>query len=265
MDLNYKVFGAGKNLIILHGLFGMLDNWQNIAQSLSQNFRVFIIDQRNHGRSPHSEEHNYQVMARDLYDFMIRHNIFSASLLGHSMGGKVAMHFAKYYPQNTEKLIIADISPAAYDKQKYDHERIFECIEMILDGFYSDLKEAEKEFIRIMESKRIAMFLLKNLKKGEKGRFSWKFNALALKKNYKKILEGLDFDDPYRGKTLFIKAAKSPYIQAQDYQIIKSMFRDFKIVTIAESSHWVHAEQPELFLSAVNSFLMEEEVRNTPL
>lgn len=257
MELNYKSFGEGKALIILHGLFGMLDNWQAIAKSFSDKYRVFIIDQRNHGKSPHDNMHNFNVMARDIYDFLSQHQLYSASFIGHSMGGKTAMQFARFYPQMTEKLVIADIAPSAYKQHNPDHYKIFECIDLLNEKPFTELNQAEEAFVEIMGSKRIAMFLLKNLKKSNDGRLIWKFNAPVLKNNYENMLDGIEFIRPHEGKTLFIKASDSHYINREDYEIIERSFNDFKLVTLTEASHWLHVDQPDLFKSVVKKFLAE--------
>ena len=164
MELNYKQIGIGEPLVILHGLFGMLDNWQSIAKKLGKHFEVFTVDLRNHGKSPHADEHNYAVMARDIYDFLEEQNIFSTHLLGHSMGGKVAMQFAAYFPGFVKKLIVADIFPKAYTDARLDHERIFEAMEIVNECKFTDRKEGEAKLQEIINDDRIFQFVLKNLR-----------------------------------------------------------------------------------------------------
>ena len=173
MELNYKQFGQGEPIIILHGLFGTLDNWQTIAKQLAEHYMVYIIDQRNHGKSPHSDDFSYEIMAEDLKEFMFRHHIYEATIIGHSMGGKVAMRFALDYPDMVSKLVVVDITPKRY---KGEHETIFEAM------FDLDLKnlihrkEIDEQLKSRIPNDGVRLFLMKNLAREKTGGYRWKMN-----------------------------------------------------------------------------------------
>jgi pimeloyl-ACP methyl ester carboxylesterase len=267
MELNFRKYGEGPSLIILHGLYGASDNWVSIARELAKDFEVFIPDQRNHGDSPKTDEHNYEVLTEDLSNFMETHSIKKATLLGHSMGGKVAMFFANKYPERTENLIVVDISPRSYRNpdlpvpHTVDHRKIIEAMQKV------DFKKAENRMdIDMMlaeniKSQRIRQFLLKNVKRKDQESFCWKLNLEALKKSLPDIMDGLDpekdksDEDSNKFPVLFIKGENSDYIDDADYSIIKDFFPPAEIVTIPNAGHWLHAEQPELFLKNVRYFL----------
>lgn len=253
MQLNFKKVGEGEPLIILHGLFGSLDNWMTLAKKLGENFEVFIIDARNHGQSPHSSEFNYDVMADDLYAFLMQHNIVNPIVLGHSMGGKTAMQFAVNYPNKLAKLIVVDIAPKAYPV----HHRI------ILDGMLSlnfevikTRKEADKQLSKYIDDFSVRQFLLKNLYWIEKGKLAWRFNLPVINQNIEIIGQGLENINPFEKPTLFIRGEKSNYITLNDFESIKKIFPNSEIKTL-ESGHWVHAEKPKEFLQMLVSFLVD--------
>ena len=254
MDLNFKSFGQGEPIIILHGLFGTLDNWQTIAKQLAEKYWVFIIDQRNHGRSPHDPEMNYKVMADDLKHFMEEHWIHKAFVLGHSMGGKTAMQFAVDFPEMVEKLIVVDIGPFS---KRGGHGFIFDALlSMNLDDIKSR-KEADALLSEKIPEFGIRQFLLKNLARDKKGGFSWKMNLPVLHKEYTEILADVDVNDPFDGETLFIRGAQSNYIDEKDFSDYKNIFPNAHLETIEKAGHWVHADRPNELLQAVTNFLKD--------
>ena len=182
MQLNFKTFGQGFPLIILHGLFGSLDNWQTIAKKLADKLQVYIIDQRNHGKSPHSNEFNYELLSNDLLEFFEQQKIHKAHIIGHSMGGKTAMQFALEHSEKVEKLIVVDVAPVAYEDR---HSNVFAAL------FAADVKSAttREEVENILRQKldndeATVQFLLKGLSRDELGKhFEWKFNVESLHKN----------------------------------------------------------------------------------
>ncbi len=257
MQLNYKEFGSGPPLIILHGLFGSLDNWQTVARELAQNFTVFILDLRNHGRSPHSEVHTYEAMCEDLLAFMEEHWIFETHLIGHSMGGKLAMHFALHQADKVSKLVVVDIAPKAYPG---GHEIIFRALQNLpLEDIHSRA-EANEWLSGAIISEPIRQFLLKNLKRTKENTFAWKPNIELLHRQYGEILReitppgGQTFDKP----TLFVRGGRSGYISEEDVQGIKKLFPKAEIYTIPEAGHWVHAEAREEFVRVVRNFLLSD-------
>ena len=267
MNLFYRKYGEGPPFIILHGLFGSSDNWMSIGKILSERFMVFLIDIRNHGNSPHSEEFNYTLLKNDILDFMLAQNIDKAIIMGHSMGGKAAMFFAADYPEKVQSLIIVDISPGSYlsiDKpspQSLDHMNILTAMLGVNLPKVKNREEVDKLLAPAIKSERIRRFLLKNIKRDHDNKFSWKLNVQALHDNLPKIMEGLDTNKFIKGNgvtgfpILFVKGEQSDYINNENLPLIKIIFPTANIVTIPGAGHWVHAEQPELFIKTINDFL----------
>ncbi len=256
IELNYKEFGHGDPLIILHGLFGTLDNWQTMARRLSEHFTVFIVDQRNHGKSPHTEKHGYTCLAEDLHDFMASKWIYKANLLGHSMGGKTVMRFATEYPEMVDKLIVADIAPKAYPDT---HSQIFNALLSIDLTTVSNRQEVDEILTKSIDSWAIRQFLLKNVNRNKiTHRYEWKMNLPILYKYYKNILKFDLGKEVFEGKTLFIRGAQSTYIQDEDMLEILEYFPSAQLQTIDKAGHWLHADQPEEFFNTILTFLEED-------
>ena len=252
MGLNFKSFGQGDPIIILHGLFGTLDNWQTIAKKLAEHYTVYIVDQRNHGRSPHFEEMDYELMASDIKAFMESQWIYSCHLIGHSMGGKTAMQFAADYPDILEKLIVVDIAPKVYEG---GHQAIFDALfSLDLDQIQSR-KEADQLLATQIEDFGIRQFLLKNLTRSKEGGYQWKMNLPIIYQSYSSILSTIEPSEPFEKETLFIRGGQSNYIQSSDELLIKAQFPMATIQTIESAGHWVHAEAPNALLDMVLSFL----------
>ncbi len=253
MKLNYKKVGEGSPLIILHGLFGSLDNWMSIAKELSPNFEVFLVDERNHGQSPHSNEFNYVVMANDLYEFVQEHNIINPIVLGHSMGGKTAMQFAMNYPNSLSKLIVADIAPKGYPVH---HRQIIDGLLSLNFEMIKTRQEADAELSKHIGDLSVRQFLLKNLYWIEQGKLAWRFNLSVINNNIDMVGVGLKNIQLFSKPTLFVRGEKSNYVLDSDFENIKNIFPNSEIETISNSGHWVHAENPTEFLEIVKSFLM---------
>ena len=252
IELNYKEFGQGEPVIILHGMFGMLDNWQTIARQLSEKYLVYAIDQRNHGRSPHTDGIDYQLLAEDLKAFMESHWIYKARIIGHSMGGKAAMEFAVNNPDMVEKLVVIDIAPKTYGGS---HELIIDTLRSIDLEKLTDRKDAESQIAEKIEDAGTRQFLLKNLTRNEETlAFEWKMNLANIYANYEKIL-GTISDGKFEGETLFVRGAKSDYILEEDEKLIHDFFPNADIKTIENAGHWVHAEQPKILLEMILAFL----------
>ena len=254
INLNYKEFGHGDPLIILHGLFGTLDNWQTMARRLSEFFTVFIVDQRNHGKSPHTEEHGYPCLAEDLHDFMASKWIYKAHLLGHSMGGKTVMRFATEYPEMIDKLIVADIAPKSYPDT---HSDIFKALMSIDLTTVSSRQEVDDQLGQSIKSFAVRQFLLKNVHRNKHShRYEWKMNLPVLYKYYSRILQFDLGPEIFEGETLFIRGAQSPYIQDEDMLEILEHFTQARLETIDKAGHWLHADQPEAFFTLAKEFLI---------
>lgn len=252
MDLNYKVFGSGEPIIILHGLFGTLDNWQTIAKKLADQYMVYIVDQRNHGRSPHVEGHNYKVMAEDLASFMEENWIHHAHVIGHSMGGKTAMQFAVDFPDMLDKLVVVDIAPKKY---KGGHQTIFEALLSVNLEQVQERKEVETQLSKYIDDVGVRLFLMKNLSRKKEGGFAWKMNLQEIYINYSNILDEIIIDPAVSNETLFVNGGKSAYVSLEDQAFIKTCFTHVQFQTIADAGHWVHAEQPQALIHCLNSFL----------
>ena len=267
MELFYRKFGEGSPVIIVHGLYGSSDNWVTIGKELASEHEVFILDQRNHGRSPHSLEHTYLLMKNDLLEFMDKMNLDKAHLIGHSMGGKTIMFFAADYPERVASLIVVDISPRSYrsldqpSAQTVDHLNIITALMNINLKGVSSRKDIDNQLRETIRSKRIRQFLLKNVERKDQENFRWQINLPALRNSMPAILDGLDIERFLNGNgitgfpVLFIRGEESHYINEQDYPLIKTIFPKASIVSIPNAGHWVHAEQQELFLKNVKYFL----------
>lgn len=251
MELNYKKLGEGEPLIILHGLFGSLDNWMTLAKTLAEKFEVFIVDARNHGNSPHSDEFNYEIMADDLYEFIIQNQIIDPIILGHSMGGKTAMQFAMNYPTKLSKLIVADIAPKAYPVH---HAGILEGMFSLNFNIIKTRKAADDKLSESIADFSTRQFLLKSLYWSDKETLAWKFNLPVINKNIEIIGKELNNVNEFDKPTLFIRGNKSNYILESDSDSIKNIFPKAEIISM-NSGHWLHAENPSAFLQILNSFL----------
>lgn len=253
MDLFYKKYdGTGKPLFIFHGLFGMLDNWHNVAQKLSENYTVYTVDLRNHGQSPHSDDMNYELMADDIANLLAKLKYEKAYILGHSMGGKAVMTFALKYPTMVDKLIVADIGIKRY---KRGHDEIFDAIIPLNLKDYATRGEIDKHLQPDLPDYGVRQFILKNLGRDEDGSFVWKMNVEAIYKNYENITAAIESTKTYGGETLFMRGGNSLYVKDEDWDSIKKLFPNAELATIEGSGHWVHAEKPADVIELVKTFL----------
>jgi esterase len=250
MKLFFRESGQGRPLIILHGLFGSSDNWFSHAKTFAPFFKVYLVDQRNHGQSPHSDEFNYKALTLDLEQFITEHRIEKPIILGHSMGGKTAMNFAVKNPGKLDKLIVVDIVPKYYPVH---HDQILEGLESIDLKTIQSRNEADQALSTYVPEPDVRQFLLKNLSRNENG-FEWKINIAGIDKNIEQIGAGLEYPGSYDGPSLFIKGAKSNYYKPGDEEAIKKIFTQAKIETI-DTGHWVQAENPQEFSRMVLTFL----------
>ena len=251
--LHSKILGEGKPLIILHGLFGMLDNWQALAKEFACFFETHIIDLRNHGRSFHANQHNYELMSEDLLSYLNAYNLDEVYLIGHSMGGKVVMTFACMYPQSVEKLVVVDIAPKYYPPH---HQKIFSGLNAVEQAKIKSRKDADQILSQYFSESAMRQFLLKNLYWRSSTELTFKFNLEVLSDQIENIGQALHTDALFDGPTLFIAGQSSNYIKETDVELIESHFPDFEIVEIPESGHWVHAENPDQFFDKVIRFLI---------
>lgn len=252
MHLNFKTFGQGDPIIILHGLFGTLDNWQTIAKKLAETHMVYIVDQRNHGRSPHHEEHDYPGMAEDLRNFMEENWIYHATIIGHSMGGKAAMQFALEHPDMVDKLVVVDISPKAYPGS---HHEIFDALLSLPLKTISGRQDADDHLAKFISDPDVRLFLMKNLTRKKDGTYRLKANVEALRRHYPDILAATESGDIFDGQALFIRGGKSKHMVDGDEVRIWELFPMAEIKIIEDAGHWVHADAPDELLGLVQDFL----------
>lgn len=254
MKLNYKKLGKGEPLIILHGLFGMLDNWFTLGKNFAEHFSVYLIDQRNHGLSPHIDEWHYKVMSDDLLEFFDDHKIQKANIIGHSMGGKTAMYFAGEHSERVNKLMVVDIAPRFYPLH---HDSVLAALLSVDIENLKSRNEADEVLSKYISDFGVKQFLLKNLarKENDNTKFEWKFNLPVIAGNIHEI--GAAITRGSDVSTLFIRGENSDYISEADQTEIKKMFPDSEIITI-DSGHWIHAEKPEEFYHSTLKFLQNQ-------
>jgi pimeloyl-ACP methyl ester carboxylesterase len=251
MKLNYKKTGSGKPLVILHGLFGSLDNWFSIAKELVEHYTLYLVDQRNHGDSPHAEVWNYAVMVEDLKELLDAEGLDKIYLMGHSMGGKTAMNFAVNYPELVEKLIVADIAPRYYSPH---HQSILEGLNSLDLKEIKSRKEADDQLAKYIPELGVRQFLLKSLTRDSEG-FVWKINLPAITKNIENVGEALMEGSHFDGPTLFLAGANSNYIQQKDLPDLEAHFPNYQLEFVANAGHWLHAEQPHAVVEEMKKFL----------
>ncbi|BAW80531.1 alpha/beta hydrolase fold protein [Candidatus Nitrosoglobus terrae] len=251
MQLHHQVQGKGTPLIILHGLFGSISNWRSLATAFSRQFQVITIDLPNHGHSPPKAIFNYPSLAQDLIDFMDEQSIDTAALLGHSLGGKIAMQCALDFPNRITHLLVADIAPRAYAPE---HLLIFNALSELNLTAYKNRLEIDEALSRQIPNLETRQFLLMNLEKN-KGGYSWRINLNNLQQNYQAICAAVVGKNVYLGPSLFIKGEDSGYIRGGDKIGIRKWFPKAEMVSIPKSGHWLHAEAPEVFATIVLTFL----------
>ncbi|WP_420321640.1 alpha/beta fold hydrolase [Flagellimonas sp.] len=251
--LHSKILGEGKPLIILHGFLGMSDNWKTLGNQYAQHgYQVHLVDQRNHGKSFHSDDFDYEFLSADLLHYMDHHQIDRSSLIGHSMGGKTAMQLAVTEPERVNKLLVADISPKYYPPH---HQPIVDALGKLDFDTINSRKEADEMLARYLPEFGIRQFLLKNLYWVEPGKLGFRFNYDVLKDKMDEIGENINSNAKFEGPTLFLRGDRSEYILPNDYPEIKKHFPNAEIDTISNAGHWLHAENPKRFFEKSLHFL----------
>jgi pimeloyl-ACP methyl ester carboxylesterase len=252
MKLHYRSMGDGFPLIVLHGLLGSLDNWQPLGRHFAAHFRVFAVDLRNHGQSPHHDDVSYDAMAADLDEFMRTHELTRAHLLGHSMGGKVAMQFALRHPARVDKLVVVDVSPRAYPPS---HKGTLAALLALDLQKFQRREQLDVELAKSMDNTEVRHFLLKNVVRGDHGGFRWKANIRGLWESYERLTVAVTSETFCNRPTLFVRGEKSDYVPAADNDLIRRLFPRAEFCVIAGAGHWVHADQPEAVFASVLNFL----------
>lgn len=252
MILHSQIMGEGKPLVILHGFLGMSDNWKTLGNRFAENgFEVHLVDQRNHGRSFHSDDFSYELMSEDLKKYCDSHNLTEIYLIGHSMGGKTAMQFAVTYPEMILKLVIADIGPKKYPQH---HQDILKALSSLDFETLKSRGDAEDVLSSYIKDEGTRLFLLKNLYRKEKNKFGLRFNLPVLTKRIVEVGKALPENKIFNGNTLFLAGSKSNYIEPMDEFSIKKQFPKAEIKTVSKAGHWLHAENPNEFYDNVMNF-----------
>jgi len=260
MKLFYRKYGEGTPIIILHGLYGASDNWVKIAKELAKKYEVFLPDMRNHGNSPHSDNFSIEEMKKDLFEFVSDNKINDFILIGHSLGGKVSMEFASFYPEKIKKLVIVDIAPRNYTKDEFqERDNHSKIISMLKDVDLSEFKnraEALEKMSSIDKTNRLKFFMMKNIRLQKDGSMSWKINIKAIADNLSTVLNEFSVDlSKISCPTLFVKGESSNYLTENDFANINKQMQKVQFCMIKDATHWLHSEKPEEFLSEINGFL----------
>lgn len=255
MELNYrKLSDEGAPLLILHGLFGSLSNWSWHAKRWAEQFSIYVLDLRNHGQSPHADTMSYPEMAEDVRQFLDNYDLDRVHLLGHSMGGKVAMQLAMDAPDRVRSLVVADIAPVPYEGE---HDSIFAGLAAIDPEALKSRQDADSVLVDYVEDEQVRQFLLSNLQRHDGGGFEWRINLPALKACYADLRAGLE-RGRYDGPTLFLRGENSAYVKDGFRDEILARFPEADVVTLKQAGHWLHAEKPETFQRLVSEFIAEQ-------
>lgn len=254
MTLYFQQQGEGKPILILHGLFGSSDNWRNIATSLSDIGCIYTVDLPNHGQSPHTSQIDYDSMAKAIAQWMQDQQIHSANIIGHSIGGKIAMTIARDYPELVDRMIIVDMAPRQYDNH---HQAIFDALLALDLATLQNRREADHHLSSTITEKAIRQFLLMNLVM-KKDALHWRVNLSGLNTHYENLMRKITIQQPENKPVLFMRGGLSDYINEGDLKLIKQNYPNSTVELIPAVGHWIHAENPKAFLSIARSFLSHD-------
>ncbi len=260
MELFFRKYGESGNqpMIILHGIFGISDNWVSYARRIAmEGFEVFVVDQRNHGQSPQSDNFNYLALTDDLFDFIDENEIEDPIIIGHSMGGKVAMRFALENPHLVYKLVVVDITLKAYGPRD-NHRQIIEAMKSVNFDDVKNRGDVEAQLTTLIPDIRIRQFIMKNLHRKEKNEFEWRIYLEGLENSLDQMFDAIDTIIKFNKPTLFIKGGASDYILLEDFPQIRYNFPNAEIITVAGATHWVHVEAMERFYQLTMGFATGE-------
>lgn len=255
--LHFKVAGEGEPLVLLHGLFGSLENLGAIARLLSAQFKVYSVDLPNHGRSAHRSGVGLVQMAHAVWQWMEDIGLANSAVVGHSLGGKVAMEISLAHPSQVSGLVVIDIAPVAYPPR---HQDVFAGLNAIEPTQLSSRADAETLMSAHVEDGAVRSFLLKNLVKGDTG-FSWRMNLADIQREYPHLIDENRPDAAFRAPVLFLKGGESDYIRPDHHQAIVRRFPAAQFKVVAGTGHWLHAEKPELTATLIRKFLSELPLR----
>ena len=254
MILNYEIKGRGEPIVLLHGLFGSLENLGVIARQLEDEYQIISIDLPDHGRSAKTEQFSFSLYADSVVETLKTIDVKQVNLLGHSLGGKVAMQIALQYPALVNNLIVADIAPVAYSPR---HQNVFNALRSFKPEQISSRQEADQAMAEFVQESGVRQFLLKSLTKQENGQFAWRFNLELLIRDYHLLSQAISSDNNYAGRTLFIKGGNSDYITREHQPAISALFPIAEARIINGVGHWLHAEKPIVFAGIVSRFIEE--------
>jgi len=258
LKLFFRHYGTGNPVVILHGLFGISDNWVTFGRRLADHFEVFIPDMRNHGHSPHSQVFDFPSLAEDLFEFSEDHRLKQFILLGHSLGGKTAMEFSLNYPERVQKIIVVDISMRKY-KGNSEHQQLINAMISVDFSNVNSRSDIDKQLSETIHSPRLRQFLLKNVYRRDKTTMSWLLNLKSINENLPAIFDHIKPGIPYPGPALFIRGELSDYIIEDDMTEIVKNFPGALLKTVTGASHWVHADAPEEFYNIVWDFITSDQ------
>lgn len=255
VPLHHKILGQGFPVIILHGLFGMLDNLLLMAKRLEDaGFMPILVDQRNHGRSPHTNDMNYKVMSEDVYQFMTDNWIHEAIVIGHSMGGKTALQLTAHHEDMVSKLIVIDIGVKKY---QHGHDAVFDALMSVKLDTVSTRGEVEDILMNKLGDMGTVLFLMKNLSRKPEGGFQWKANIQTLYDSYENIIDAVQWTHPCQTDTLFIRGGRSSYILDEDWPDISSFLPNARLHTIENAGHWLHVDAPDELFQKIIHFIQQ--------
>lgn len=242
-------------IVILHGLFGSGDNWHAIAAKLREHAHVLLPDLPNHGQSLHTEEMGYELMAEAVAETLDARDVRQVHIMGHSMGGKVAMVFALRYPERVRSLLVVDIAPRTYPAY---HQSIIEAMRQVPVADLTARNQADEYLAQGISERGVRAFLMKNLVKADdEPGYKWRINLPVIAKRYTSISSFPEIDGSYSGPVLFVAGGTSPYLHGIEPGDLKGLFPEAEVETIPAAGHWVHAEARERFLSSVISFISQ--------
>lgn len=256
--LHYRLLAGAQvqpqapTLLVFHGLFGISDNWQTVGKMLGEHYPTYLVDMRNHGRSPRYPSMSYTDMAADMAELAQSLGLDNAVFIGHSMGGKAVMQLAANYPQLCQKLVVIDIAPRYYPLH---HQRILEGLNAINLATLTSRNQAEATLAQYVPQTDTRQFLLKNLYRAEQGGFDWRINLPVLTREIAQVGEALHAQGPIAIPTLFVRGGHSDYITDADWQAILPIFPQAQLATVAGAGHWVHAEKPMELFALLRQFL----------
>jgi pimeloyl-ACP methyl ester carboxylesterase len=252
MELHSRIEGSGFPMVLLHGLLGSSDNWRTVSKRLGQSYKVYSVDLRNHGQSPHGERMSYPVMADDLREFLERQEISQAHVVGHSLGGKAAMQFAISYPDRVKKLVVVDIAPKAYPPSQ---RSILAALGQLELQSFKSFGEIDAALAPAIPEIAVRQFLMKNIARVPNSGFRWRIDIASIAKSYDDLTKAIIPARRYDKPACFVRGGRSDYIQDTDLPSIRAIFPRAELATIAGAGHWLHAEAADEFLRVLIAFV----------